>query len=1271
MIHTKLKLAICLFFITMISLAQGEANIWYFGNHAGLDFNSGNPVALTNGQLNTEEGCATLSNAAGQLLFYTDGTTIYNKNHQVMLNGTGLMGNSSTTQSATIVPKPGSATLFYVFTIDYEAHANGFRYSVIDLTLDGGLGGVTADKNILVYTPTLESIGITKHANGTDYWIVTHGCNSNTFYSHLLTSSGLSSTPVTTNVGAVITGIGFYSAGTIKISPSGSKLALTSVSDIAQLFNFNNSTGVISNGLTLLAEGGELYGVEFSPDESILYISNAWHKLYQFNLSAADIPASKFTLYDDNKYPGTLQLGPDGKIYMAVINQNKIAVINNPDVVGIGCNFQLDAIDLAGKISLSGLPSFNQSFFFNPSIELENACVGQNTQLELNTNQTIVSATWDFGDGSPTSNAIIANHTYTTAGTYTVTVTATSPVGTNTKSRNIVISAMPSATQPQDMLQCDTDNNGLYAFDLTTRNTFILNSQNPNQFTVKYFANAADYSNNVAIATPTGYQNVVAYQQQTIIAEVSNNANTNCKATTTFAIDVFDTPLPNLPVNIPALALCDNTTIGTDTDGRILFNLNQRAATILNGQSPSQFSIVYYTDAALSNLITTPENYSNTNPTETIYAKVVNNDNPSCMAMTSFTIQVLSLPVITSTVTLKQCDDNTDGYSIFNLTEANNTISTNHANETFAYFETLSNAQSNILPIQNFTAYPNQIVSNDVVYVRISNSNNCYRTAQLNLNVSTTQIPLNFTRNFTVCDDSASGTNTDGIAEFDFSSVTNEVQNLFPAGQQLIITYYKNLANALAENNAITDISNYSNIGYPNSQNIYIRVDSQVNNDCLGLGSHITLHVEKIPIVSPQELKHCDDDQDGQFGFDTTNLQSNLLNGLTNVTVSYLDQNNNPLPSPLPNPFVSASQTVKAVVTNNTPTACSYETTISFIVDDLPEVFPLPASLTTACDDETNPVLQDGKYPFNTSTFQSTILNSQAGMTVAYFDGNNNLLPSPLPNPFLSGTQNVRVEVTNPSNTNCKTVATIPFIVNPVPNISLLGDELVCSNNTTFTKTIDAGIQDNTLTSDYTYVWKLNGAVIPNETNYSLTVNQEGIYTVEVFNNLGCSRTRTITVTASDIATITNVEVTDFSSDNSIVVHVTGNGNYVYSLDNSIFQTSNVFLGLEAGIYTVYVKDLNGCGIVKEDVNILGIPSFFTPNGDGYHDFWNIKGINRNSKGIVHIFDRLGKLIKQISTNSQGWDGTFNNQPLPATDYWYIIKLADGREFKGHFALKR
>lgn len=1268
-----------LFLLSLVaSQAQGEANNWYFGYNAAITFNSGTPVALLDSAMQAYEGCATLSDTNGQLLFYTDGTKVFDRTHTIMPNGSGLLGHLDSTQSATIVPLPSSTTLYYVFTLDRQAQANGYRYSIIDLSLNGGLGAVT-NKNVLIYAPSCEKLTAVKHTNDQDYWIITHGIANNTFYSHLLTSSGLNAA-VTSNVGFVTSSGTSYSgaAGAMKISPNGEKIAVcyaksSSVDNKLQIYDFNPATGVVSNAQDLMSySSGWIYGVEFSPSGEVLYVStNNPEKLFQFDLTASNIPNSIVSIYEDDGigykyYPRALQLGPDGKIYIAMGSDPYLGTINNPNTLGLGCNFVPFQVDLLGRLPALGLPVFNQSYFA-PAIQVENTCLGEATQFQLG-NTSVTSAIWDFGDGA-TSNELAPNHTYASIGTYTVGVTAASSYGTGITTRDITISAVPTATQPNAVLSCDTNNDGFYAFDLTQNTTAILNGQSPTEFAVRYYAHATDYANKIVINNPANYQNLVGYQSQTIVAEVYNLANGNCNASTTFDIQVFETPTP-LTI-VPAIRDCDNTSFGTIHDNRIVFDLTQNESAILNGQSATAFTVNYYMDATYTNLIVNPNNYVNTDSTETIYVQVTNNLNTNCIGTTSFEIEVYANPVINSPVTLKQCDDDNDGFSAFNLTEAENLIIGNTTGLTIAYFESFVDAQNNNNPITNATAYTNQTVSTAIVYVRLTNATTCYSISELNLVVSTTQISNSIQETFTICDDMTSGSDTDGIATFNFSSVNAQIIGQYPSGQLLDITYYRNITDALAEQNAIGDISNYTNIGYPNSQDIYVRVDSQVNNDCLGLGHHITLIVEPIPIVQSQSYTHCDDDHDGFYSFDTTNLQRDLLNGLTNVTVAYFDTLGNPII--MSNPFATPSQVLIARVTNTTSTACFYETTITFTVDDLPEAFAIPTNLTTACDDEVNPSLQNGLYAFDTSSFQSTILGTQTEMEVNYYSENGTLLSSPLPNPFITSNQNIVAEVFNPYNSTCTATMTIPFIVNPVPEIDLQGDGLVCSDNTTFTLDIDAELLAPNTQNNYTYQWSFNGAILLNETNYNLTVNAEGNYTVTVTNMNNCSRTRTIIVTTSDIATIDNIQITDLSDSNSILILVSGEGNYEYSLDNNTYQSSNLFSNLEAGIYTVYVNDIYGCGIATKEISVLGIPKFFTPNDDGFNDTWNIQGVNEhlNANTIIYIFDRYGKLVKQISPLGTGWDGLFNGKPLPSSDYWYVIHLEDGKTVKGHFTLKR
>ncbi|VXC08763.1 conserved exported hypothetical protein [Flavobacterium sp. 9R] len=667
------------------------------------------------------------------------------------------------------------------------------------------------------------------------------------------------------------------------------------------------------------------------------------------------------------------------------------------------------------------------------------------------------------------------------------------------------------------------------------------------------------------------------------------------------------------------------------------------------------------------------------------YRVQLNRVGNSCgLTSTAAILTTLALPTVASSITLKQCDDNIDGISDFNLTEKNSFISTNYLNETFTYFKTAAGATNNdaATKIADPTKYTSGIGS---VWTRVENANGCFNTSEIKLIVSATQIPATFQRNFTVCDDyvDAANDDKDGIAAFNFSSVTNDIQALLPSpSTAYTIKYFPTQADALAETNEITNTTSYRNT-IANQHPIYVRVDSNLDNACFGLGNYVTLTVEKLPVANPIiDYKECDEiSNDGIFTFNTATLQADLLKGQTNVAVTYFDENNNPLPSPFPSNFSTKSQTIKARVTNtitntNNGVPCYDETTIKFIVDFHPVANAV--TIPAACDDA-NPSDTDGLNTFDTSTIESQLLNGQTGMIVRYFDANNNTLPSPLPNPFTTATQNVRATVENPKNTTCIEETLLSFVVNPLPNINLntdgSEDALVCTNLPTFSVQLNAGINDGSPISNYTYIWKKDGAVLSGQTGYTLDVTSEGIYTVEVATAQGCSRTRTIKVTASDIAKIESVEIVDLTDVNKVTINVSGQGDYEYSLDDATgpFISSNVFENIPSGIHTIYVNDKNGCGIVSKEVAVVGAPKYFTPNGDGYNDYWNVKGTNTaaNSKSVIRIFDRYGKLLKQIFPNSNGWDGTFNGQALPSDDYWYTVVLEDGREIKGHFALKR
>nr|WP_315147450.1 T9SS type B sorting domain-containing protein [uncultured Flavobacterium sp.] len=915
-------------------------------------------------------------------------------------------------------------------------------------------------------------------------------------------------------------------------------------------------------------------------------------------------------------------------------------------------------------------------------------CFGEKTTLQASS----TSGTINWYD-APIGGVLLQTGTSFTTPILNATTTYYVDNGCSARTPMIVpVNPLPIINPVVIPRQCDNDQDGIFIFNTTALESTLLNGLT--NVVVTYFDsldNPLKDSTGKLITSP--FPASFSTKSQTIKAVVTDNSSLKCATKTNIQFIVDDLP-EAFAVPATLTTACDDEPIPSNQDGKFPFNTSNIEATILGGQTGMKVSYFDKNGNPLSSPLPNPFLTSS----QSVSVKVENTTNTSCFATTTLNFVVHPLPIVKD-ITIIQCDTDliVDGKTFFNLTVNNADISSNSANETFTYYTSLNGA-TNAVPadlIPNELAFENTTPTLMDVWSRITDKlTACASIAKITLKVPATNIPPTYKIPFApVCDDfldfngnnNANNNKRDGITTFDFSSTKGTILALLPVGQTYTINYYKNEADALAELNVISDISNYRNIGYPNSQDIWIRIDSDLDNACYGLGPYLTLNVEALPTANAVTIpRQCDDNNDGIFQFNTSSLESDLLKGQTNVMVTYFDQANNPLKdangllitSPFPTSFASKSQTIKAVVTNNTPQLCFDETSITFIVDVSPQAFPVPANLTTTCDDEPDPIDQDGKFAFDTTTFESTILGGQTGMVVKYYGQNNVLLPSPLPNPFVTNTQNVTVKVENPINTICTASIILNFVVNPVPNINLnldgTDDELVCSNLSTFFVTLDAGITDGSPTSDYDYVWTKDGANIGSNSP-TLPVNEEGDYTVEVINKLGCSRIRTIKVTASNVADFT-VDVVDLTDINTVTVNATGPGVYEYSLDepNGFWQDSNFFNNVPAGIHVVYVNDKNGCGTVEQEIVLVGVPKFFTPNGDTYNDVWEIKGVVKYPQAEVQLFDRYGKYLTTLNTINKSWNGMYNGAPLPADDYWYILNLGNGTpEIKGHFSLKR
>lgn len=874
----KKILLLTFFLLASFTYSQNEAANWYFGNNAGINFDtSTNTVTtLTDGQLATDEGCTSISDTDGELLFYTDGITVFNKNHQVMSNGANLKGNPSSTQSAIIVPKPQDPDIYYIFTVDTEYQENpdeGFHYSEVDISANGGLGAVTVNKNINLLNNTSEKLSaVLKDCQSENIWVITFasntgGENNNSIFAYEVSSTGINTTPVisTLNISAQ------ERRGYLKVSPDGSKIACANIGAGLFLFDFDTTTGQASNPQTINinlnppSKPQRSYGVEFSPNSQILYVSTYFETsqddfnnpsaqygaLLQYNLNAPNISASEEVLDQRVMYRSALQLGPDGKIYRslsATYNQGTpfLSTINSPNNLGQAADYQHQSVDLNGQLSRQGLPPFIASFFVEriDIIPTDNTntvdlplCAGEDYTLIA---EDIPGATYTWTkDGNAITTPLTANELLVNEnGNYEVLIDLNNG-DCDTKEGQAIVTYfdIPTATAPNNIIICDDDGDSIWNFNFIDLDIDVLDGQDPTIFNVKYFENQLDADNNQNEIIGN-YQN--SSPQETIIARVENIGNPNCYATTSFDISVFITPVIN---NLSDYEVCDDLTDGDDTNGQTTIDLSAFNIQVYNGQSPSLFDISYHNnlDDAENNQNSLDLNYYNNNPLlEEIFVRLENINNTDCFAVSSFILIVNPVPE-TFDHTILQCDEDgmADGYTIFNLEEAVTNITNSNTNLNVIFYDTLNDAINELAPIPNPASYNN--LSNPQVVFAASTNNitGCRNISQLTLEVSTTQIN-NY--QIEVCDELDS---EDGLNTFNLNEIRTDISLALPIS--VTINFYETYNDALTESNILpTSFTNST----PYFQTIYARAEN--NNNCYGI-SEVGLIINERPNLDGDE----------------------------------------------------------------------------------------------------------------------------------------------------------------------------------------------------------------------------------------------------------------------------------------------------------------------------------------------------------------------------------------------------------------------------------
>lgn len=410
-------------------------------------------------------------------------------------------------------------------------------------------------------------------------------------------------------------------------------------------------------------------------------------------------------------------------------------------------------------------------------------------------------------------------------------------------------------------------------------------------------------------------------------------------------------------------------------------------------------------------------------------------------------------------------------------------------------------------------------------------------------------------------------------------------------------------------------------------------------------------------------LIQCDDNNDNIAVFNLTKMDSVIKKGATDLSnVEYYESLTdaqgkiNPIVNSLAYINTTQNQILTARVTNSYGCANFSQLTLTILNNVIPSQPPV-----STCDTDDT---QDGLHQFDLDTqVNPQILNGlPSGLLVEYYINESDAVSekNSLPNLFtttIPNQQTIFARIINGSD--CYSITPVTLIVNIFNPANFEDETAVLCNGSSVSLTVDSGYSG--------YLWDTGS------TSNTIIVTTPGEYSVKVTDSNGCEKIKKYTVKSSEIATITGVVINDFSeNENSVLIEYSGVGNYEFSLDGFYFQDDPLFNNVAAGKYFAYARDKNGCGLsVPYTLYVMDYPKYFTPNGDGYNDLWEIKNLDLFPNSVLFIFDRYGKLIKQVTNSDAGWNGILNGNPMPSDDYWFTLKLADGRESKGHFSLKR
>ncbi|ARN77605.1 hypothetical protein BST97_06140 [Nonlabens spongiae] len=813
------------------------------------------------------------------------------------------------------------------------------------------------------------------------------------------------------------------------------------------------------------------------------------------------------------------------------------------------------------------------------------------------------------------------------------------------------------ATAPDLIEDDDLSGDNVEIFNLTDNEVAIAANLSSFNYSFTYHAsrNAAEVGT-PEIQNPTTYQNINL--SDTIYVRVENTI-TGCYSITEF--DVIVNPLPDLGVPI------DLSECGDLTQAQTIFTLSENTSRIEDGRN--DVLITYHdsfqnAEAGIDDL--DDQSYPASSTPQTVFYRV-QATNGTVFNVGQFDVITVGAPTANQPSDIEACADE-NGVATVNLSDPTLelNITGGQPDVTLTIYENQNDADN----LTDALGASFEFSGDTTLIARVDDDNSeCFSFTTISLIFN--ELPeLTTAPAIELCDDLSE----DGIEVFDLTQNNTLItQNV--SAPNLAISYYSD-RNAALNGTGTTLPDNYPNANPNQNEEIFVRVEN-TDTGCASVTS-FEIRVISIPgLGNPQELVECDPSGNQEAVFALSENTDDIINGRNNIVVTYYqdrqdaEDGTDPLDESNHQNMGNPQEIFYQV--RNTDTSCLNVGSFFIRTVDAPiAIIPMP--LDDECD------TGNGTATVDLTQVTGQVTNNTPGSTLSFYANQDdadlmvNALNATSYEFDRDQTIVIRVDA---DNTECASFTTVDLVFNELP-APILDDEYrlcvdVDGSLINGPVPLDTGLNN----TDYTFEWSLSGNIIAGATSSIYNATEEGDYSVLVTDIMTqCQQSETTFVRERGVPEIYDIQVTTtpFDLTHNVIATAQGPDEYWFRLDDGPYIYTGLWEDVQPGPHTVTVAERSGCGEIVEEIFVFGYPDFFTPNDDGYHDTWNIVGGDLLPGTTLNIFDRYGKLIANIDPSGPGWDGTFNGEQLPSTDYWFVINYeVDGRtaEARGHFAMKR